>query len=151
MLPRPLNIICFATFFKGGDFMRECQAQGGQVILITKEKMLHEEWPRDVIEEIFAVPNDAPLELFLDLVSHIAKTRKVDRIVALEEFDVVIAALAREHLCLPGMSSITAKTFRDKLTMSVKARAAGINIPDFVPAINTDDIKDYLERIPSPY
>src|SRR6267143_3375257 len=118
---RPLNIICFATFFKGGDFMRECQARGCQVILITKEKMLHEEWPREVIDEIFAVPNDAPVELFFDLVSHIAKTRKVDRIVALEEFDVVIAALAREHLCRPGMSSSTRKACRTKRAMSVKA------------------------------
>jgi len=148
---KPRNIICFATFFKGGDFMRECQARGCQVILITKEKMLHEEWPREVIDEIFAVPNDAPVELFFDLVSHIAKTRKVDRIVALEEFDVIIAALAREHLCLPGMTSSTAKTFRDKLAMSVKARAAGINVPDFVPAINADEIKEYLNRVPPPY
>jgi len=151
MPPPPLNIICFATFFKGGDFIRECQAQGCKVILITKEKMLHEDWPREVIDEIFAVPNDASVELFLDLVSHIAKTRKPDRIVALEEFDVVIGALAREHLCLPGMSSSTAKTFRDKLAMSVKARAAGINVPDFVPAINTDEIREYLERVPPPY
>jgi len=151
MKTRPLNILCFATFFKGGDFMRECQAQGCHVILITKEKMLHEDWPREVIEEIFAVPNDSPVELFLDLVSHIAKTRKPDRIVALEEFDVVIAALAREHLCLPGMSSGTAKTFRDKLAMSVRARDAGIVVPDFVPAINNEEIKDYLDRIPPPW
>src|SRR5258707_14164243 len=144
MKPRPLNIICFATFFKGGDFMRECEAQCCKVILITKEKMLHEDWPRDVIEEIFAVPNDAPVEIFLDLVSHIAKTRKPDRIVALEEFDVVIAALAREHLCVPGMSSAIAKTFRDKLAMSVSARDAGIVVPDFVAAINNEEIKDYL-------
>jgi biotin carboxylase len=147
----PLNIICFATFFKGGDFMRECKAQGCNVILITREKMLEEDWPRDVIDEIFAVPNDAPVELFLDLVSHIAKTRKPDRIVALEEFDVLIAALAREHLCLPGMSSSTAKTFRDKLSMSIKARDAGITVPDFVPAINQQEIGEYLDRIPPPW
>src|SRR5687767_15328755 len=116
---RPLNIICFATFFKGADFMRECKAHGCNVILVTKEKMLHEDWPRDILDEVFALPNDAPVELFIDLVSHIAKTRKVDRIVALEEFDVVIAALAREHLVRPGMSSVTAKMFRDKLAMSV--------------------------------
>ena len=146
-----LNIICFATFFKGGDFMRECQAQGGNVILITKEKMLHEDWPREVISEIFAVPNDAPVELFLDLVSHIAKTRKPDRIVALEEFDVVIAALAREHLCLPGLSSSRAKTFRDKPSMSIKARDAGLRVPDFVPAINQDEISEYLDRVPPPW
>jgi biotin carboxylase len=148
---KALNLICFATFFKGGDFMRECQAQGCNVILITREKMLHEDWPRDVIDEIFAVPNDAPVELFLDLVSHIAKTRKPDRIVALEEFDVVIAALAREHLCMPGMSSSTAKTFRDKLSMSIKARDAGIKVPDFVPAINDEEIKEYLDRISPPW
>src|SRR5260221_10318386 len=148
---KQLNISFFATFIKGGGFILECQAWGGQVILMTKEKMLHEEWWRDVIDEIFAVPNDAPVELFFDLFSHIAKSRKVDRIVALEEFDVVIAALTREHLCRPGMSSSTAKTFRDKLAMSVKARAAGINVPDFVPAINTDEIKEYLNRVPAPY
>jgi carbamoylphosphate synthase large subunit len=151
MESRPLNIICFATFFKGGDFMRECQAQGGNVILITKEKMLHEDWPREVIDEIFAVPNDAPVELFLDLVSHIAKTRKPDRIVALEEFDVVIAALAREHLCLSGLSSSAAKTFRDKLSMSIKARDARIRVPDFVPAINHEEICEYLNRVPPPW
>jgi len=131
--------------------MRECQAQGGNVILVTKEKMLHEDWPRDVITEIFALPNDAPVELFLDLVSHIAGTRKPDRIVALEEFDVVIAALAREHLCLPGLNSSTAKTFRDKLSMSIKAHDAGLRVPDFVPAINREEIGEYMDRVPPPW
>src|SRR6266568_3671552 len=146
-----LNIICFATFFKGGDFMRECKAAGCNVILVTKEKMLHEDWPRDVLDEVFALPNDAPVELFLDLVSHIAKTRMPDRIVALEEFDVVVAALAREHLCLPGLSSSRAKTFRDKLAMSIKARDGGITVPEFVPAINDEEIREYLNRVPPPW
>jgi biotin carboxylase len=148
---RPLNIMCLATFFKGGAFMRECQARGCRVTLMTKEKVLHEDWPRDVLERLFAVPNDAPVELILDLVSHIAAAAKPDRVVALEEFDVVSAALAREHLCLPGMSSSTAKTFRDKLAMSVIARDSGITVPDFVPAINRNEIDDYLNRIPPPW
>src|SRR5215475_9812800 len=148
---KPLNIICFATFFKGGDFMRTCKAEGCNVILVTKEKMLHEDWPRDVLDEVFALPNDAPVELFLDLVSHIAKTRMPDRIVALEEFDVVIAALAREHLCLAGMSSSTAKTFRDKYAMAVKARDAGLTVPEFVPALNEDAVREYLARVPAPW
>src|SRR5437773_11065691 len=139
----PLNVICFATFFKGNDFMRECKAAGCNLILVTKEKMLQEDWPRDVLDEVFALPNDAPVELFLDLVSHIARTRMPGRIVALEEFDVVIAALAREHLSLPGMSSSTAKTFRDKLSMAVKARNTGIKVPDFVPAINHEEVSAY--------
>src|SRR5262252_8515479 len=148
---RPLNIICFATFFKGGDFMRECKATGSNVILVTKEKMLHEDWPRDVLDEVFALPNDAPVELYLDLVSHLARTRIPDRIVALEEFDVVIAALAREHLCLPGMSSSAAKVFRDKYAMAVKSRNAGLTVPEFVPAINNEEINAYLDRVGSPW
>ena len=147
----PLNVICFATFFKGNDFMRECKAAGCHVILVTKEKMLQEDWPRDVLDEVFALPNDAPVELFLDLVSHIAKTRMPDRIVALEEFDVVIAALAREHVALPGMSSSTAKTFRDKYAMAVSAREAGLTVPEFVPAINNDEINAYMDRVPAPW
>lgn len=147
----PLNVICFATFFKGGDFMRTCKAAGCNVILVTKEKMLDEDWPRDVLDEVFALPNDAPVELFLDLVSHIAKTRKPDRIVALEEFDVVIAALAREHLLMTGMSSSTAKTFRDKYAMAVRARDGRVTVPEFVALINNDEIRDYLERVPAPW
>jgi carbamoylphosphate synthase large subunit len=148
---KPMNIICFATFFKGGDFMRECKTRGAKVTLVTKEKMLHEDWPRDVLDEVFALPNDAPVELFLDLVAHIAKTSKPERIVALEEFDVVVAALAREHLCLSGMSSSIAKTFRDKYAMAVKARDAGLTVPEFVPAINNDEIGAYLNRVPPPW
>src|SRR5262245_23531639 len=148
---KPLNIVCFATFFKGGDFMRECKAQGGQVTLVTKEKMLNEDWPRDVLDEVFALPNDASVELFLDLVAHIAKNNKPDRIVALEEFDVVIAALAREHLSLPGMSSSTAKTFRDKYAMAVRARDAGLTVPEFVAAINHEQVREYIERVPPPW
>ena len=148
---KPLNVVCFATFFKGGDFMRACRAEGCNVILITKEKMLQEDWPRDVLTEIFAVPNDAPVELFLDLVAHLAKTTKPDSIVALEEFDVVIAALAREHLCMPGLSSSTAKTFRDKLAMSARARDAGIKVPEFLPAINNEEVREYLGRVPPPW
>jgi hypothetical protein len=148
---QPFSIICFATFFKGGDFMRECKARGCNVLLVTKEKMIKEDWPRDALDEVFALPNDAPVELFLDLVSHIAKTNSPDCIVALEEFDVVVAALAREHLCMPGMTSVVAKTFRDKLAMSVKARHAGILVPEFVPAINLNEVRDYLNRVPAPW
>ncbi|MEK6336928.1 MAG: ATP-grasp domain-containing protein [Acidobacteriota bacterium] len=149
--PKPLNVFCFATFFKGGDFMRECHARDCRVTLITKEKMLGEDWPRDVLDDLFAVPNDAPVELFLDLISHLATAEKPDRIVALEEFDVVIASLAREHLCVPGMNSVNAKTFRDKLSMSVKARDSGIKVPEFVPAFNQEEIREYLKRVPPPW
>ena len=148
---RPLNIICLATYFKGSDFIHECKAHGCRVILITKEKMLKEEWPRESLDDLIAVPNDAGPALFIDLLAFLARKTKIDRIVALEEFDVVTAALMREHLCLPGLSSSGAKVFRDKLSMAVHSQRAGINVPEFVPLVNADEVDDYMKRVPGPW
>lgn len=147
----PLNVICVATYFKGADFIRECKAHGCHVVLITKEKMLREDWPRESLDDVIAVPNDAGPPLFIDLLAFLARQRRIDRVVALEEFDVVTAALMREHLCLPGLSSSRAKVFRDKLSMAVHSRRAGINVPEFVPLINRDDVREFTERIPAPW
>jgi len=149
--PRPLNIVCLATYFKGVDFIRECKAHGCNVVLITKEKMLNEDWPRESLNDLYAVPNDAGPPLFIDLVAFLSKRMKVDRVIALEEFDVVTAALIREHLCLPGLSASDAKVFRDKLLMAVKSQEAGITVPEFVPLINPNDINDYMETVPPPW
>ena len=148
---RPLNIICLATYFKGGDFIRECKRLGCKVILITKEKMLQEDWPHDSLDDLIAVPNDAGPPLMIDLVAFIARKLKPDRVVALEEFDVMTAALVREHFCLPGMSSSTAKTFRDKYRMAEAAKAAGVVLPQFVALINPDEVRDFMERLPPPW
>jgi biotin carboxylase len=148
---RPLNIVCLATYFKGGDFIRECKRLGCNVILVTKEKMLQEDWPRDSLDDLVAVPNDAGPPLMIDLVAFISRKLKVDRVVALEEFDVMTAALIREHFCLPGMSSSTAKTFRDKFRMAEAAKAAGIVLPDFVPLINSGEVRQFMERVPPPW
>jgi biotin carboxylase len=148
---RPLNIICLATYFKGGDFIRECKRLGCKVILITKEKMLQEDWPHESLDDLIAVPNDAGPPLMIDLVAFIARKVKPDRVVALEEFDVMTAALIREHFCLPGMNSSRAKTFRDKYRMAEAARAARVILPDFVPLINPDDVQAFMERVPPPW
>ncbi|HLM24795.1 MAG TPA: ATP-grasp domain-containing protein, partial [Pyrinomonadaceae bacterium] len=148
---RPLNIICLATYFKGADFIHECKAHGCHVILITKEKMLGEDWPREILDDLIAVPNDAGPPLFIDLLTFLARKTKIDRVVALEEFDVVTAALMREHLCLPGLSSSSAKVFRDKLSMAVYGQRAGINVPEFVPLVNTEEVDKYMKRVPGPW
>ncbi|HEX5876422.1 MAG TPA: ATP-grasp domain-containing protein [Pyrinomonadaceae bacterium] len=150
-LNRPLNIICLATYFKGADFIRECKERGCKVILITKEKVMREDWPRESLDDLIAVPNDAGPPLFIDLLAFLGRKLKIDRVIALEEFDVVTAALMREHLCLPGLSSSRAKIFRDKLSMAVHTQQAGINVPEFVPLINVDNVREYMERVPGPW
>src|SRR4026207_1932519 len=147
----PLNIICLATYFKGAEFIRECNAHGCPAILVTKEKVLNEDWPRESLDDLIAVPNDAGPALFIDLLAFLARNRGIDRVVALEEFDVVTAALMREHLCMPGLSSSRAKIFRDKLSMAVHSQRAGINVPEFVPLVNAEEVGEFMERVPGPW
>jgi hypothetical protein len=148
---RPLTFVCLASYFKGGEFMRECKQQGARVILLTKERLLSEDWPRESLDDIIALPNDAGSELFLHFASQIARPQKVDRIIALEEFDVITAGLIREHLCMEGMTSADARAFRDKLSMRMRARAAGIPVPDFVHVLNYNELGEYMARVPSPW
>ena len=70
---------------------------------------------------------------------------------ALDDFDVETAAALREHLRVPGMGDTTARYFRDKLAMRLKALEAGIPVPDFVPAINHDDLRTFMANVPGPW
>jgi biotin carboxylase len=148
---RPLTVVCLATFFKGVDFIHELKSHGCRVVVVTKEKMLNEDWPRESIDDLYAVPNDAPNEIFIDLIRHISLQTRIDRVVALEEFDVILAALIREHLCLGGLSSSDANVFRDKWLMCLKAKAGGVTVPDFAPLINHDELADFMDRVPAPW
>ncbi|HEU4479986.1 MAG TPA: ATP-grasp domain-containing protein [Pyrinomonadaceae bacterium] len=148
---KPLNIICLATYFKGADFLRECKSRGHQVVLITKEKMLGEDWPRDSLDDLIALPNDADLDLFIHLLSLLGRQTRIDRVIALEEFDVITAAQLREHFCLPGMPTAIARLFRDKGAMGAKAKGAGITVPEFVPMLNYDELRAFMERVPPPW
>lgn len=144
-------IVCLASYFKGVDFMRECKAQGARVVLITKERCRDEPWAHDALADSLALPNDATPELYIQTVAGIARRNMVQRVVALEEFDVITAGLVREHLRLPGMTSSHARLFRDKLAMRAAARDAGINVPEFVRLLNFQEVGEFLERTPAPW
>ncbi|HEY0547641.1 MAG TPA: ATP-grasp domain-containing protein [Pyrinomonadaceae bacterium] len=148
---RALNVVCLASYFKGGEFMRECKRQGCRVLLVTKEKFLHEDWPRESLDDIIAVPNNSSPELFIHTVTQLARQVKVDRLVALEEFDVINAGLIREHLRLVGMTSAEARIFRDKLAMRDVAHKAGLPVPDFVHVLNYDSLREFMSRVPPPW
>jgi hypothetical protein len=147
----PVNVLCVASFFKGVDFLRECRAQGARVLLLTRERTLREGWPRDDIEEVVAVPNDAPLEVFLYAGSQLARRFPVNRVVTLEEFDVINTAALREHLQVEGTGVTAARTFRDKLAMRRRAAAAGLRVPEFVHLLNYEALGRFMSRVPAPW
>ena len=149
--PATLTLLCIATFEKGHEFLRECHRKGHRVLLLTADKLREAEWPREAIEEFFFIPRDIARDDLLKGVSHIARNRQVDRIVPLDDFDVETAALLREHLRIAGMGETTARYFRDKLAMRVKARNADILVPDFVHVLNDGRITQFAEQVPGPY
>jgi biotin carboxylase len=146
-----LTVVCLASYFKGNDFLRQAAQHGCHVVLVVKEKLRHDEWALDSIHELITVPNHAGPDLFVHTVAEIARTRRIDRIVALEEFDVMNAALIREHLRIPGMGTTTARLFRDKLAMRVKAHEAGIRVPAFVHVLNEEELRGYMAQVPPPW
>ena len=149
-----VTIACLASYFKGTEFMQECRRQGCRVLLVTSHSLEHAAWPRESIDECFYVPDVEKAWNINDVIlglSHVAKTENIDRIVALDEFDVETAAILREHLRVPGMGQTTARYFRDKLAMRTRAAAEGLPVPPFIQVLNHGKLNDFMERIPPPW
>jgi biotin carboxylase len=148
---RPPTFLCITTYEKGQEFMRECKRQGCRVLLLTGEKLRDADWPRDSLDDIYYLPAEISVTDIVQAVAHLARSQKIDRIVALDEYDMETAATLREHLRVPGMGLTTMRYFRDKLAMRMKALDRGVRVPDFVPVFNHDDIRYYLEHVPGPW
>lgn len=149
--PRPITVLCLASYEKGAAFLQECKRQGARVLFITVEKLRDADWPWDAIDEVYYVPDFKNREDVLHSVSYLARSEKIDRIIPLDEFDLDVAAVLREHLRIPGMGQTTVRYFRDKLAMRMKAREAGVRVPDFVPILNYDDIRAFMDRCAPPW
>jgi hypothetical protein len=148
---RPLTVLCIATYEKGQEFMRECRRQGCRVLLLTLDTLEHADWPRESIDQMFYLRRGAPIDDIVKGVSWMARTEVLDRIVALDDFDVETAAFLREHLRVPGMGDSTARYFRDKLAMRVKANDHGIRVPPFAHVLNYDALRAFMARVPGPW
>ena len=150
-----MTILCLASYEKGHEFLRECKRQGWTVVLVTPESIRHKaHWPSEAIDEIFYLPEEGkhwnPLHL-RNAVSYLARTREFDRVAPLDDFDVELAAMLREHLRIAGMGETTAHYFRDKLAMRLRAAEAGIAVPDFIHVLNHPRLNEFVGRVPPPW
>lgn len=145
------HIVCIASEQKGNEFLEECHYAGWHVTLITRKKLLDEPWVWTALNDVKTVEDNASPAEYMRAVTNVAGTRKIDRVVGLDEFDVTTAARTREHLQLGGMSSSHALRFRDKLSMRTIANAAGIPCPEFTGVFNQDEINAFLDRVPAPW
>ena len=145
------HIVCIASEHKGNEFLDEAQNAGWHVTLVTRKKLLDEPWLWTALNDVKTVEDDASPEDYARAITNIAGTRKIDRVVGLDEFDVTTAARTREHLQLGGMTTSQSLRFRDKLSMRNIAHQADIPCPDFTGVFNHQDIEEFLERVPAPW
>ena len=150
-----MTVFCICTFFKGSAFLEAAKEAGNRVYLLTDQKLAEKPWPWEAIDEVFyldEVDNTfSTYQKLLDGVAHVMRDRKIDVVVALDDFDVEKAALVREHFRIPGMGQTTARYFRDKLAMRIQAQNHGLPVPPFSPLFTDIDITEYLQSTSAPW
>ncbi|MBK8699983.1 MAG: ATPase [Saprospiraceae bacterium] len=150
-----LNILCVSRYFKGSDFLRAIQEEGHNAYLVTSSKLENEPWPWECISEKYYMVEDEEGNWNMpDLINGLAYTMrslKFDIMVSLDDFDVEITAHLREYFRVAGMGETTARYFRDKLAMRIKAKDSNIPVPDFTALFHDADIRVFTEHIPAPW
>ncbi len=145
------RILCITSYEKGQDFIRQCANLGVRPTLLTVDKHRNSDWPRECLEDLACMPENLTREQILNTVSYLARERRFDRVVALDEFDQETAAAVREHWRLPGMNLSITAFYRDKLAMRTGAREAGFLVPEFCRVLNYDDLRAYMSSVPGPW
>jgi phosphoribosylaminoimidazole carboxylase (NCAIR synthetase) len=145
------KILCISTYEKGQAFLSEAARLGCAVTLLTVDKLAHADWPWDALAAFHTMPEKLTAQEVLVHVTRLVKYQDYARIVPLDEFDLETAALAREHLQLPGMGQTLTRNFRDKLAMRVAARRGGVAVPDFFSVTNHHALWKFMQRTAAPW
>ncbi len=144
-------ILCISTYEKGQSFLREAAHLGLEVIFLTVDKLREADWPWEAISWFETMPEGQTPEQVLRRIARIARERKIERVVPLDEFDLESAALIREHMRLPGMGQSPTRFFRDKLAMRQAAHAGGVPVPEFTGVFNAGEIHSFFRETEGPW
>ena len=149
------GFLCLASDFKGVDFLRAIAELGHRVYLVTSEDRKDRPWPFDILTDVYYMPGHDGrqwnLEHLEQGVAHVMQSTKIDRVIALDDYEVRKAAMLREVFRIPGMGQTTARHFHDKLAMRMQARDAGIPNPAFTSLFNDAEVNVFMEKNPGPW
>ncbi|HUV70821.1 MAG TPA: hypothetical protein VMW15_14255 [Terracidiphilus sp.] len=151
MIDATERFLCIASNEQGQDFLRQCAEMGVRPTLLTLDSLRDGDWPVDALEELATMPEGLNREQILNTVSWMARARRYDRIVALDELDLETAAAIREHMRVPGMGCTTAGCYRDRLAMRVIGQALGFLVPEFCRVLNYDELRAFMDRVGPPW
>ena len=155
MKSNKLKILCISRYFKGNEFIKSIHDAGEECYLITSTKIRDKPWPYECLTEVFYMDEDENgdwnMQHVIDGLAYKMRGLKFDIFVSLDDFDVENASLLREHFRIPGIGQSTARYFRDKLAMRLKAAEHGINVPAFTSLFHDSDIHHYTHTVPAPW
>jgi len=151
MIDATERFLCIASYEKGHDFLRQCAEMGVKSTVLTLDKLRDAPWPREALEELVTMPAGLSREQILNTVSWMARGRRYDRIVALDEFDLETGAQIREHMRIRGMGITASAYYRDKLAMRIGAQESGFLVPEFCRVLNYDELRAYMDHVPGPW
>src|SRR5436309_2121247 len=97
------TILCLSSYFKGNRFLQRGKREGGRVFLLTVESLRQAPWAREQLDDLFVLPDLADTRKVIDGVAWLMRKQKIDRVVALDDYDVELGAALREHFRLPGV------------------------------------------------
>lgn len=147
-------LLCLASYEKGQRFLIQAKDSGCHVYLLTSESLKAVEWPRESLDDIFYMPDDQHewnLQHMLLAVAHFCRSIHIDRIIALDDFDLEKASLLREHFRIPGLGETATRLFRDKLAMRMAASQHAIPVPEFTAAANYHDVTRFVDSVRPPW
>ena len=148
---KPLTVLFLSSSYKGDVLLRTVKELGCRVILLTEESLVDQPWPHDAIDHFMTTPDLRRYQDVINTITYMCRGWQIDHILPLDEFEVELVAMLREHLRLPGMGVTAVRNFRDKLVMREKAHNAGVRVPEFVQILNYDHLREYMERVPAPW
>lgn len=143
-------LLCVARKRAGRQFIQEALQLGCRVYVLTEDAEREAAWPEGV-SGVVTVWNMDDRHGALHVATELARRERLDRVVALLERDVEVAAAIRERLGIPGQPCWQANLFRDKLAMRLHALSCDVRVPYFAAAADRAAVGLMFDRVPAPY
>ena len=113
---RSITLLCLASEFKGLPFIEEAKRLGSQVLLVVKEAVANKAWPQEMIDGFYRMPDLYTQPDITYAVSYLARSHKIDSIVALDDY--LLPFFKGEYAINPLQGTYTSKAIAEGLANS---------------------------------
>lgn len=142
---KSITVLCVASLQVKAEFIETCKKEGNRVILITSQSLESFDLPKENIDEIFYIPDingSWDNKDVISAVGYLAKTEKIDKVVPLSECDIIYVDKINEHFQLKPIFDFK---FTDLLKLRNYLFDAGLLVPEYIHALNFDEIEDFIK------